>query len=338
MTSFRMPAEWEPHETTWLAWPHDLDTWPNQIEEIEALYVEIIQQLHVGEKINILVDNKQAEDNASRKLRARGITQNVFFHVIETNSMWIRDYGPTFVVNSGSKSMIQWRFNAWGDKYPYQKDQLVPSKVANILNVKSFEADLILEGGSIDINGDGILMTTEECLLNINRNPHLKKEQIEQSLKKFFGAKKIIWLRKGLEGDDTDGHIDEIARFVSPNKIIISTEHEANSYNQEVLAEDRKRLNNATDENGKPFEIIELPMPNKIKAGKLTLPASYANFYIANKCVLVPIFNDKNDTKALGILKDLFPGRNVVGIPAVTLIYGQGAIHCITQQEPAYAA
>lgn len=339
MTTFRTPAEWEPHEATWLAWPHDLETWPNQIAEVEGLYLEIIEHLHVGEKINILVDNQQTKDYASQKLRTRGITKNLFFHILETDSPWIRDYGPIFVIeNGGSKSLIQWKFNAWGGKYPYQKDKLVPSKVAEILNVKPFKTNLVLEGGSIDINGKGVLMTTEECLLNPNRNPNLKREQIEQALKNFLVVNKIIWLGKGIEGDDTDGHIDEIARFVSANKIAISMDYDENSYNRKVLMENRERLRNATDENGKPFDIIELPMPSKVKAGKLTLPASYANFYIGNKCVLVPIFNDKNDMKAVGILKDLFPERNVVGIPAATLIYGQGAIHCMTQQEPADAA
>ena len=339
MTNFRMPAEWEPHEATWLAWPHDLETWPKQIEEIETLYIEIIRQLHVGEKVNILVDDTQTEDHVSKKLREYDIVKNVVLHMIETDSIWVRDYGPTFATqNNGSKSLIKWKFNAWGGKYSYQKDRLVSSKLARILNLKPFETDLVLEGGSIDVNGSGVLMTTEECLLNPNRNPQLKREQIEQSLKNFLGVKKIIWLGKGIEGDDTDGHVDEIARFVSTNKIVIGMDRDENPYNYQVLIENRKRLRNTTDEDGKPFEIIEVPMPSKVRAGKLTLPASYVNFYIGNKCVLVPIFNDKNDTKALGILRDLFPKRNVVGIPAVPLIYGQGAIHCMTQQEPAHAA
>ena len=335
---FRMPAEWEPHEATWLAWPHDLETWPTQLEEVEAAYVEMIEPLHLDEKVRILVDNVQSEDYVFKKLKERGITKNIDFHRIETDSIWIRDYGPIFLTQAGRNlSLLHWIFNAWGGKYPCQKDNLVPSKLAEILNVKRFEADVILEGGSVDLNGEGILMTTEECLLNSNRNPHLGQKQIEQHLKYFLGVKKIIWLGKGLEGDDTDGHIDEIARFVAADTIVINTDQDGQSYNHKILTENRRRLKNETDENGKPFRLIELPVPRKMKAEKFVLPASYTNFYIGNKCVLTPIFSDPNDTQALGILKDLFPGRNVIGIPAVPLIYGQGAIHCMTQQEPVHA-
>ena len=334
---FRMPAEWETHEATWLSWPRDLETWP-RLEEVEATYVEIIEQLHTGEKVHILVENAECEDRILKILRERGVTKNINSHVVDTDSIWIRDYGPMFISHANNLSMINWSFNAWGRKYPYQKDKLVPGKLAEILNIKQFKADLVLEGGSIELNGEGTLMTTEECLLNPNRNPGLRREQIEECLKDFLGARKIIWLGKGIEGDDTDGHIDEVARFVAPDKIVINTNQDANSYNHKVLKENWQRLQNETTPGGKCFQLIELPMPERIVSGKMTLPGSYTNFYIGNKCVLVPIFSDKKDTKALGILKDLFSDRNVVGIPAIPLIHGQGAIHCMTQQEPAHAA
>jgi len=336
---YRMPAEWELHEATWLAWPHDQKTWPDQLDEIEAAYIEIIDYLHVGEVVRILVDNAQAEEEAAQKLKARGINRNVTFHKIETDSIWIRDYGPIFITREGGTlSSTNWLFNVWGGKYHYSKDKQVASKLAQALNIKPFEADLILEGGSIDVNGQGTLLTTEECLLNPNRNPHLKRKQIEQYLKDFLNVKKIIWLGKGIEGDDTDGHIDEVARFVSADKIVVSVSQDPNSYNHQVLTDNWKRLEQETNQEGKKFQLTQLPMPTQIKTGKLTLPGSYTNFYIGNACVLTPIFGDQNDTRALGILKDLFPTRKVVGIPAIPLIYGQGAIHCMTQQEPSHAA
>lgn len=334
---YRLPAEWEKHEATWLAWPHDLETWPEQLHEIEAVYLEMIKHLHRGEKVHILVDHLQAQEYVLKKLKERGITQNISVHMIETNSIWIRDYGPMFVTSGDELSIMKWRFNAWGEKYAYQKDNLVSSKLAKVLNLKQFEADFVLEGGSIDVNGQGTLMTTEECLLNPNRNPDLKRKQIEQYLKDYLEVKKIIWLGKGIEGDDTDGHIDEVARFVAEDKILMSVSQDIKSYNHQVLAENWKRLSQETDQVGGHFQLIELPLPGPIRVGELTLPGSYTNFYIANKCVLMPIFGDQNDAKALGILKDLFPGRNVIGISAVPLIYGQGAIHCMTQQEPFYA-
>ncbi len=336
---FRMPAEWEPHAATWLAWPHDLETWPKQLEKVKAAYLEIIEQLHVGENVQILVDDRKTQDYVLQKLRQRGIIKNVGFHLVETDSIWIRDYGPIFVTESGGYLQItNWIFNAWGRKYDsYQKDNLVPDQIAKILNVRELKADLVLEGGSIEGNGLGTFMTTEECLLNPNRNPHLKRDEIEQRLKDFLGAKKIIWLEKGIEGDDTDGHIDEVARFVAADTVVMSVHHDLKSYNGQILKENWRRLKQETDQNGKPFKMIELPMPNQIHADKMILPASYANFYIGNKCVLVPTFNDPNDSTVLGIMKDLFPGRSVAGIQAVPLIHGQGAIHCITQQEPIHA-
>ncbi len=335
---YRMPAEWEPHEATWLAWPHDLETWPNELEQVEAAFIQIIEALHAGEKVRILVDDRQTEERVRQQLKERSVT-NVLFHTIETNSLWTRDYGPIFLTQKGKKkALIHWLFNAWGGKYAFDKDKLVPAEIAKILNVEAFRADLVLEGGSIDVNGKGTLMTTEECLLNLNRNPHVNQKQTEQFLRDYLGVKKIIWLGKGIEGDDTDGHIDEVARFVAPGKIVISSDSNEGSYNQRILSENLERLKRETDQDGKPFDLIKLPAPRKIKTGKFTLPASYTNFYIGNTCVLVPKFNDEHDDQAIEIFRNLFPERKIVGISAIPLIYGQGAIHCMTQPEPADAA
>lgn len=333
---YRMPAEWEQHEATWLAWPHDLETWPREIRDLESTYLELIDYLQNGEKVHILVQNKEVEASVSQKLHQRGMTKNVWLHVIETNSPWIRDYGPTFVVRKDARALVRWKFNAWGEKYkPFYHDSTASEQIVKEMNAQEFCSEMILEGGSIDVNGQGACMTTEECLLNSNRNPALKRAEIEKHLENFLGVKHVIWLKKGIEGDDTDGHVDQVARFVNPTSVVTAYEEDSKDPNYNRLEENVKILTQAHDQDGKKLNVVMIPMPDQVERGSARFPASYVNFYIANQYVLVPIFGDKQDTKALGILKSLFPGRTVVGIPAIPLVYGQGAIHCITQQEPA---
>ena len=329
---YRMSAEWELHEATWLAWPHDRETWPRELAQVESTYFEIIKHLHEGEKIKILVNDQNEENRVSKWLSEKGIKKNVFFHVIPTDSPWIRDYGPTFIKEkTGRSALVDWTFNAWGRKYAsFEQDDVVPHKIAQSLGVKEFRSDLVMEGGAIEVNGSGTCLVTEQCLLNPNRNPSLGQKEIEQALANFLDLKQFIWLGEGIAGDDTDGHIDELARFVSPDTMCAVLEENSNDENFKPLRENWSRLSKVS-----AFRLISLPMPEKIEMNGKRYPASYANFYIGNKTVLVPIFGQKNDSKALGILKELFSDRKVIGIDAIPLVYGQGAFHCITQQEPA---
>ena len=333
---YRMPAEWELHEATWLSWPQDRETWPQELEQVEAAYLEIIKHLHEGEQIRILVHGKAEEGRVSKWLREKGIKGNVFFHEIPTDSPWIRDYGPTFISNQmGSQGLVDWQFNAWGRKYDsFGRDDAVPGQIARLLDIQKFRSDLVMEGGAVEVNGRGVCLVTEECLLNPNRNPSLDRTEIEGVLKDFLGLEQVIWLGEGIAGDDTDGHIDELARFVSQGIIAVALEENLDDENFKPLQENWNRLSRALDQNGKPFKLVALPMPEKIEMNGKRFPASYANFYMGNQAVLVPTFRQKSDSKALGILAELFPDRKVVGIDAIPLVYGQGALHCITQQQP----
>ena len=332
---YRMPAEWESHKATWLAWPHDLETWPDQLAKIEATYLEVIEHLYLDEEVHILVEDGEAEEYVSKKLRQNGITKNIFTHPIKTDSPWIRDYGPLFLVRKqGGLAFAKWHFNAWGRKYPFQKDNCVSDKLASTIQTQTFRAGIVLEGGSIDVNGAGTGVATEQCLLNPNRNPLLGRKEIEQYLNDFLDIRHLIWLGKGIAGDDTDGHVDEVARFAAPRTVICTIEHNQSDQNFKVLKENYERLCESTDQDGSRLNVVRFPMPEKIEIRGIRFPASYVNFYIANKFVLVPTYHQKNDAAALGILKDLFPDRDVVGIFCVPLVYGQGALHCITQQQP----
>lgn len=336
---YRMPAEWEPHEATWLSWPHDLETWPRELEELETTYVEIIKHLHDGEKVRILVSDRSEEKRVFKLLREKGIENNIFIHEIPTDSPWIRDYGPVFINHqeAGSQGLIDWTFNAWGGKYAsFDRDDAVPGQIARLFKVQKFGSDLVMEGGAIETNGSGTGLVTEQCLLNPNRNPSLGREDIEQILKEFLDLKQIIWLGEGIAGDDTDGHVDEIARFVSADTICAVSEKNSNDENFRALRENWFRLSEALDLNGNSFRLVALPMPEKIERRGKRFPASYANFYVGNKAVLVPTFGQKSDSATLGILRELFPDRKVAGIDAIPLVYGQGALHCITQQQPAW--
>ena len=330
---YKMPAEWQKHHSTWISWPKNPLTFPaGVIEDVEDIFVKIIQTLSKGEKVNILVDDEKMEKKVLPMLNIR---KNIFFYHIRTADVWTRDYGPVFVKNKSNIAAVKWIFNAWGDKWDDLKpDNTSGMKIAKSTGFRIFQPGIVLEGGSIDNNGFGTCLTTEQCLLNRNRNPHLNRTQIEKILRDYLGFTNIIWLKEGIVGDDTDGHIDDIARFVNKNTIVCAMERNKNDENYEILKTNFELLKKAKDQDGSEFDVIELPMPRKIEIPERRLPASYANFYIGNSAVLVPTFNDKNDEKAMSIIGEFFPDREIIGIQSEALIYGYGGIHCATQQQP----
>src|SRR3989338_1053817 len=330
---YRMPAEWEKHEATWLVWPKDPDTYPKGIiEPVEETYIKIISILAKGEKINLLVDNKETESKILSMLPSK---ENVFIHHIKSADVWVRDYGPIFIKKNNEVAATKWVFNSWGNKYrELLMDNETGMQIAELAKKKIFEPGIVLESGSIETNGLGTCITTEQCLLNNNRNPKLSKEEIESYLKGYLGFEKIIWLKEGIEGDDTDGHVDDIARFVNRNTVVCMAEENQNDENYKNLEENFDILKKAHDQDGKKINVIPIPMPRKIEIPERRLAASYANFYIGNAVVLVPAFNDKNDEKAISIIGKFFPGKEVIGIDCRDLVNGYGGIHCITQQQP----
>jgi agmatine deiminase len=340
---FRMPAEWEPHEATWIAWPHRRDDWPGKFGAIPWVYTEIVRHLHQSERVRILVKDAAQERHARKMLVKVGVDLGrVDFFLFPTNRGWTRDYGPMFVqVAAGGLGVLDWRFNAWA-KYPdWEHDDAIARRASEALRLPRWEPAvdglrMVLEGGSIDVNGQGLLLTTEECLLSPvqERNPGLTRAAIETQLADWLGVRKVLWLGRGIAGDDTHGHVDDLARFVAPQTIVTVVEDNPADANYEPLRENLERLRGMTGLNGEKLEVITLPMPAPVVFHGQRLPASYANFYIANDRVLVPTFNDPNDRKALGILADLFPQRQVVGIHAIDLVWGLGTLHCLTQQQP----
>ena len=346
---YRMPAEWEPHQATWLAWPHNPEDWPGKFQTIPWLYAEIVRLLAAHEQVHFLVENAKAEERAASVLRRAGANlDRVSFHLWPTNRGWTRDSGPIFIKNtSGQVAITDWRFNAWAKYSDWQLDDRIPARVAELLGLPAWEpavrlADgasqrLVLEGGSIDTNGAGLLLTTEECLLSEiqQRNPGVSRAQLEQAFSDFLGIDHAIWLGRGIAGDDTHGHIDDIARFVGPTTIVAAVEPDASDPNHVPLTENLARLKAARTLDGKPFDVVELPLPRPVVFRGQRLPASYANFYIANNLVLVPTFHDPRDRVALNILAEVFPGREVIGIHSVDLVWGLGTLHCMTQQQPA---
>ncbi|MDQ2975431.1 MAG: agmatine deiminase family protein [Acidobacteriota bacterium] len=338
---YHMPAEGRRHSSTWLSWPKDPETWPERVSQVEKIFLEMMAALAPGETVNLLVDDEETGQYV-RRLCAFPGAENILFYRIPTVDSWIRDYGPNFLIDDkGRLAYNDWKFNAWGNKYPeLKKDDSIPARLESLLTARRFEPGIVMEGGSIEVNGAGCLLTTEQCLLNPNRNPQLSKSDIEQYLKNYLGVEKVLWLGEGIVGDDTDGHVDDIARFVSPNVIACVVEEDPQDANYEMLQDNLERLQAMTDVQGRPFEIVTLPMPG-IVGGTSTdtrnpdrLPASYANFYIANGVVLAPVFGHANDAKALEILGPLFPDRRVVGINCEPLVWGMGTIHCVTQQQP----
>jgi agmatine deiminase len=350
--NYRMPAEWAPHAATWIAWPHNAEDWPGKFQPIPWVYAEIVRHLSCCEDIHILVNDEAVEKRVRTiLLRAGANLARLHFHHWLTDRVWLRDSGPIFIKqmsgngeynSAGNQAITNWRFNAWA-KYPnWHRDDQIPHHVAKLYGMQEFlptigDHRLVLEGGSIDVNGEGILLTTEECLLSEvqQRNPGISKEQLEQAFHDYLGIEKTIWLHRGTAGDDTHGHIDDITRFVASDTIVTCVEPSTHDENHLPLAENLDRLRSARNLNGEPFKIIELPMPAPVVFDGQRLPASYANFYIANDTVLVPTFNDPNDRRALNILATCFPERKIVGIHSVDLIWGLGALHCMTQQEPA---
>jgi agmatine deiminase len=335
-----MPAEWEPHAATWLAWPHNLDTWPGKFDPVPAIYIEMVRALHVYEQVNICVNGPEAAQEVRHLLSNAGVgLHNVVLREIPTNDAWARDHGPIFITRQHEGrtelAVTDWIFNSWGQKYgPWDLDDIVPQKIAAQLQLPLFEPGIVLEGGSIDVNGRGTLLTTEACLLNPNRNPALSRAEIEDYLRMYLGVRKVLWLGDGIVGDDTDGHIDDIARFVDPTTVVCVIEEDPADENHAPLQDNLERLQRMTDQDNQPLRIIPLPMPSPIEYNGNRLPASYANFYIANGVVLVPTYHCPNDRRALAILQELFPSRRMVGIPCTDLVWGLGAIHCVTQQQP----
>jgi len=304
---------------------------------VEKTYVQLISALHESEKVNLLVKDDAMRAKISVLLKEKDIDiAKIHFTVFDYADVWIRDYGPVFVVNKAKKlAMLHWVFNAWGGKYEELiRDTRIPEMINKRMQLKYFKPGIVLEGGSIDVNGRGTLLTTEQCLLNENRNPNLSREKIEQYLKDYLGVSNIIWLKKGIAGDDTDGHVDDIARFVAPETVLCAYEEDENDENYPALKENYEILLESKDQDGNDLKVIKLPMPGCV-GGDERLPASYANFYIGNKVVLVPVFGHENDRRALKIIQEVFPDRKVAGIDCTELVYGFGAIHCITQQQPA---
>jgi len=334
---YRMPAEWEPHAATWLSWPRrEGISFPDSFDRVLPALRAMVEALIESEQVCINICNGAHEAEARAVLDGLSM-ERITFYRIPTNEPWCRDHGPIFLTRNTDPrlAIVDWDYNAWGGKYPpCDLDEVVPTRAAQFLDVPVFYPRMILEGGSIDVNGAGVLLTTESCLLNPNRNPSLGRAEIEQRLRDYFGIREILWLAEGIEGDDTDGHIDDLARFVSEHTVVTVVEENREDENYQPLQENLGRLRQMKFEQGE-IEIITLPMPKKIVREGQRLPASYANFYIANSCVLVPTFADCADETALSILQRLFPDRRVIGIDCRELIWGLGTFHCLTQQQPA---
>jgi len=333
---YYMPAEWERHDAIWLSWPHDPDTFPD-LEEVEASYLQIVEALHRDEFVNLLVADDEMRQRAADLFVAAGIDlARIRFHQTDYADVWFRDYGPVFVVNRADRSlaMVDWIFTAWGEKYEeLMSDSGIPAVMNRWMRLPFFSPGIVLEGGSIEVNGKGTVMTTRQCLLNPNRNPDLSQSEIEAYLKEFLGADHVIWLNQGIEGDDTDGHIDDVARFVDERTVVCAVEEDRADENYEILQENLEILRRSKDQDGNLLNVVQIPMPGCV-GDEVRLPASYTNFYIGNATVLVPVFGDQNDETALFILKKLFPDRNVVGIDCRAMVFGLGTIHCISQQQP----
>jgi len=335
---YRMPAEWEPHAATWLAWPHERSDWPGKFAPIPWVYAEVVRHLVPGERVRILVNDAATERAARRTLQRAGVDLvRVDFFRVPTDRSWTRDFCPLFVRREdGDVALTSWKFNGWA-KYPdWKRDNAVPERLAKLLKRRQWRPGLVLEGGSIDVNGHGTLLATEECLLSPvqARNPGVERADLERVLHDYLGVRKVLWLHQGIVGDDTHGHVDDLARFADPRTVVVASEEDPTDANHDRLRENRERLEHMTDQDAAPLRVVELPMPAALHFDGQRLPASYANFYVGNAAVLVPTFNDAHDRQALETLAEVFPGRRVVGIHAVDLVLGLGTLHCMTQQEP----
>jgi agmatine deiminase len=347
---YRMPGEWEPHEATWVAWPHARDDWPGKFAPIPWVYAEIVRVLSRSERVNVLVRGRAMRDRAAERLDRHGVDlARVEFVKAATDRAWLRDSGPTFVVNDQGASegeriaLVDWRFNAWAKYDNHRCDNRLPKRLARRLGLRRFvprtEAGgrVVMEGGALDVNGKGTVLTTEECLLSAiqARNPKLDRRALEQVFADYLGARHVVWLDRGIVGDDTHGHVDDLARFVDPRTVVAAVENNPDDPNHDILQENWRRLEQARDQDGQPLNLVPLPMPTPVVFEGQRLPASYANFYIGNTVVLVPTFNDPADRDALNTLASLFPDRRVVGIHCVDLVLGLGTLHCLSQQQPA---
>ncbi len=338
---YYFPAEFSPHKATWFSWPHKKASWPGKIEKIYKPYSEFIAEVSKGELVNINVANVEMKDFAMNYInQAEANLDNINFYIHPTNDAWCRDHGPAFLINPQSlehkKAVVNWGYNAWGDKYPpYDLDNEIPLLIAKEEKLPVFTPGIIMEGGSVEFNGKGTVLTSRSCLLNENRNPQLNQNQIEEYLKNYYGVKQVLWVDDGIVGDDTDGHIDDTVRFVNEDTVLTVVESDPTDENYEILQTNLKQLKKMKLLNGKSLNIIELPMPAPVVYEGCRLPASYANFYIANKSVIVPVYNCENDEVALEIIQQCFPDRKVVGIDSTDIIWGLGSFHCLSQQEPA---
>lgn len=341
---FSMPAEWAPHAATWLSWPHKEASWPGRLDRIPPIFDDMVRALVPGEAVHIVArDEALANEIRARLRRALGAALwaagRVVVHVIPNDDAWIRDHGPIFiqrVAPAPAQAIVDWDYNAWGCKYPpFAADDAVPTHIGRRLGLPVFAPGMVLEGGSIDVNGAGALLTTEACLLNPNRNPGLRREEIEARLRAFLGVSQILWLDRGIDGDDTDGHIDDLARFVAADVVVASVDPDPRSPDHEPLRENLARLRSFRLADGRPLRLVELPVPDPVECQGQRLPASYANFYIANAVVLLPAFGCAQDEAARAILQRLLPGRQVVPMDCRDLVWGLGAFHCLTQQQPA---
>jgi agmatine deiminase len=334
-----MPAEWEPHRGTWLSWPHKEASWPGKFGPIPKIFAAMVRHLAGHEEVHINVAGAEMEHAVRQLLADEGAgSGNVFFHYHPTNDAWCRDHGPIFVQRASedqSQAILDWDFNAWGGKYPpYDLDDVIPTRIAHELGIPVFAPGIVMEGGSIDVNGRGTLLTTEACLLNPNRNPHLDRQAIEKYLRAYLGASNILWLGEGIAGDDTDGHVDDLTRFVNPTTVVTVVEDDPADENYEPLQSNLERLKGMMDQDGQPLRVVTLPMPRALHHEGQRLPASYANFYIANGLVLLPTYDRERDDEAFGTLQTLFPDREVIAIDCSDLVWGLGAFHCVTQQWP----
>jgi agmatine deiminase len=337
---YRFPAEWEPHRATWLSYPHqDSYSWPGTLEKIFPEYNRFILEISRGEQVCINIRSKDVEAEISEELSRCGADlSKIMFLIHPTNDAWCRDHGPAFMVNPEAKEprvIVSWKFNAWGEKYSHDLDERIPGLIGDYLSVPVFYPGVVMEGGAVEFNGTGTVLTSTSCLLHGNRNPHLSQHEIEEYLRNFYGVQQILWLEDGIEGDDTNGHIDDIARFFKPDGLIMMTESNRNDPNHISLKKNLKKLKTFRLLNGKQPDIVEIPMPGPVNYEGQRLPASYANFYICNHAVITPLFRCREDDQALKILEQCFPDRKVIGIDSVEIIWGLGSWHCLSQQEPA---
>jgi agmatine deiminase len=334
---YRMPAEWHRHAATWLTWPKDPVTWPDRVPAVQEIFLQFIDALTPDERVCLLVDNADVAADIRQRCQGRAVhAANLQLIEIETVDSWIRDYGPNFLLGpEGQLAFNHWGFNAWGGKYEaLMQDASVPTRLEPLSAVTRFEPGLVLEGGSIDVNGAGAVLTTEQCLLHPNRNPGVSKADLEVALRLYLGVQQVLWLGDGIEGDDTDGHVDDITRFVAPDTIVTVVEDDPADPNHAPLQDNLARLRAARQPDGAPWRIVTLPMCGYVMADDDRLPASYANFYIGNGVVLAPVYGHANDAVAMSTLQQLFPTRRVVAIHSEPLVWGMGSIHCVTQQQP----